>query len=254
LLPSVQRFAVGLKALPMVSSPNRATNKHHQSKKSLTVAYMATQRKKSFSAAARQDEDQEVADIRAGRVEPNDWTPLQRDLEGVVRDVVVELRRLEMVIMEAAKVLRHTQPLGEGMYDIRWWKQRGDDPVREPVLVRWERLGVTGKRGRPRKGEAALVVPRRVVRFKPLPPKGVGAAARNFPRMVRAVKTAQEAIKRRKRLLTALSSIRMTAMRNALNSSPWASDALVDMENLYQDALRNELDLSAFAILEDPEA
>jgi hypothetical protein len=46
----------------------------------------------------------------------------------------------------------------------------------------------------------------------------------------------------------------MTAMRNALNSSPWASDALVDMENLYQDALRNELDLSAFAILEDPEA
>lgn len=98
-------------------------------------------------------------DLRRARSSPDGNERAFAEMaEGIVRNIGVlikELQETESALQYAAVLLRYSQPPVEGKVDIRWWKMRGGDRVREPVLVSWRKA----KRGR-MAGEIA--VPKRI--------------------------------------------------------------------------------------------
>jgi hypothetical protein len=69
-------------------------------------------------------------------------TPLIQDeirgLNALLMDYYARLIELDKLIELSAEALRRSQPIG--MYhsiDVRWWKIRGGDKMRTPVLVCW---------------------------------------------------------------------------------------------------------------------
>ncbi|MCX7173808.1 MAG: hypothetical protein NT159_07770 [Proteobacteria bacterium] len=75
-------------------------------------------------------------------------------LIGQVEELYRDIAGVDLVIRRIADVLRVSQPLVHGRYDVRWWKVQAGDRGRQPVLVRWMKA-TTGR-----------VQPKRVERYK----------------------------------------------------------------------------------------
>ncbi|MCZ8158429.1 MAG: hypothetical protein O9256_00800 [Rhizobiaceae bacterium] len=66
------------------------------------------------------------------------FTRLAEETAGGVRDTLAELLEVEARMARVAMLLRYAQPARSGRLTVRWWKMRGRDQWREPVLLRVE--------------------------------------------------------------------------------------------------------------------